>query len=858
MDFKLILKKIFPHIIAVAAMLIVASVYFYPAWEGQTLKRDDIVKSHGANREKYDFNKYESKRTLWTSSRFSGMPDFLGASYKSSNNLKKFYNIPQSMGVPTEVAFLFWYMLGFYILLVALRVNPWLAVAGSISFALSTYNLSIINVGHFKKVRTLAMIAPVLGGVLLTYKKKYLWGFIITTLFLALQIAHDHVQMSYYFLLGLVCIGLIEVYFHIKEKEWLRFAKSTAIIFAAVVLAIGPNYSKLTNLYKYNKQTIRGKSELTIGNKGVKTKFGLDRDYITQWSSGVSESMMLFIPKAKGDATGYISSDKELLRKVPAKYRNVIGNMNKYWGNQPYSGEPNYFGAVICFLFLIGLFVIKGRLKWGVFIATVLYIMLSWGGNFPLLTNFFIDYAPLYNKFRAPVSILAVAVIFVTFFAIYTVHKIIFDPKLLEGKIKVPIFKKEQKGIWVASILFLGFLVINWLLPESFNEYLSNVEKSQFNSILSQNKNPDFRNIIDALVDFRISLFRADVIRTIFLSSGTLLLLILFVKKKIKPPLLIALVSLLIVVDMWSVSDNFVNTGTFTDKNLIEEEYRLTQADKQIYGLELHSNPELKSKIEEVFITYKPKNESEKESLQIYAINRYSHYRVFNVTGATFQENNTSYAHRSVGGYHAAKLRRYQDMIEHHISKGNRQALNMLNTKYIITKDGVQRNQGALGAVWFVDSVKWADDANSEILALNEIDVSKTVVVNNNEKRMVNDFNSSEANDSIILKSYEPDYMVYESSASGNRLAVFSEVYYPGWTVLVDGEEANYFTANYVLRGMVIPKGKHQIEFIFKPDYYFASNQISMVMYYLMMAFLIFAIGWSIFSTLKTTKLKEG
>jgi len=853
---KPLLKQISPHIIAILVFIIVSSIYFAPAWDGETLQQNDIVKGRGSVSEKIRYKTYEEKETLWNNTIFSGMPEFLGAKYKGATNLMKLWKIPMRLGVPKEVGFLFWYMLGFYILLIALNVNPWLAMAGAISFGLTSYNVILINAGHFMKVRTIALIAPVLGGVLLIFKRKYIIGFALTALFLAMQVNMGHVQMSYYFLLGLICIGLTQFYYHIKQKELLIFSKALAFLLLAAVLGVGPNYAKLYNYYRYNKQTIRGKSELTIGkNETVKTTKGLDRDYINMWSSGRAESMMLFAPNTKGGASAYVKQNRDLLKKVEPRLRETIGNMNQYWGDQqPVSGGPNTAGATIIALFIIGLFVIKGPLKKGILISVILYIFLSWGEHFSAFTNLFIDYVPLYNKFRTPVSILGVGVIFITFFAFYTVSQIIKNPDLLTKESKFKWGKKPIPIYLTSGLGFILFLMVTSALPGLFNNFLNETELAMFNNAREQGNAGQIDLIVNAIEELRTSVFRAEILRTLFFSSAILLSLILFKKKKIKQNVFIAVVAMLAILDVWTIAQRYVNSDDFTKRDLIKEEYRLSDFDKQIYALEIQGNPELNNKINDAFQKFQPKTDSEKEDIQSYIINKNSFYRVYNLTQGPFQENYTANAHRSIGGYHAAKLRRYQDMIEHHIGKGNRKVLSMLNTKYIITQNGLQVNPEIAGVAWFADTIIWANNANEEILGLTNFELNQAIV-NIKDKNIISAFDKTTAGDKIELLQSEPDYIKYRSVSAGDRLALFSEIYYPDWKVLIDGNETNYFTANYILRSMMVPKGEHEIEFIFKPDYFSRSNTISTLMFYLLLATLF---GSAVFEYLRRRKLTAG
>ena len=851
MNIKPILKQLFPHLIAIAAIFAVSSAYFSPAFNGKSLRQDDIVKSLGGVRDKLEYRKYENKAILWINAKFSGMPDFISANYKSSNKLKRIYSLPKRLGFPTEVGMLIWYMLGFYILLIAFRMNPWLALAGAFAFGLTSYNLIIIEAGHFMKVRTIAFIAPTLAGVLLTFNKKYLWGFVLTTFFLAQQIAHNHIQMMYYFLLGLLCIGLVELYNHIKEKRYLDFGKAVGLLFLAALLAIGPNYSKLSNLYRYNKQSIRGKSELTVGKEHIKTRGGLDRDYINAWSSGRAESMMLFAPRVKGGASSYVKQDRELLQKADPRMRETIGNMNQYWGDQGGSGGPNTAGAVIFFLFIIGLFVIKGPIKQGILISVILFVLLSWGKYFSGFTDLFINYVPLYNKFRTPVSILAVAVIFITFFAFLTVSKIIKNPELLDKKSKIKIGKNYLPVYMAAGLGFIAFLLLNIAFPHLFNRYINDQELAMFDNYRQQAGSSQIDAILVALENLRISVFRTEFFRTLLYSAATLLALYLFKQQKIKQTVLIGIIGVLALVDVWTIGQRYVNKDDFTRQNLAEQEYLLIDVDKQIFAREVQNTPGLEQKIQEAYQKFQPKTQAEREDIQKYVIQKNTFYRVYDLTTSAFQDNRVSGSHRSIGGYSAAKLRRYQDLIENHIVKGNMQVLNMLNAKYIITQNGLQVNPEVMGPAWFVDSLVWAPTADEEIAALNNINVQKETVVNERFKNEVGEFDKSSPEDSVSLVSYEPDQLVYHTNTQGNRLLVFSEIYYPDWTVTIDGKPADYVEANYALRAMTIPGGSHEIEFTFKPSYFTQANSLSMAFYYIIMAMVVALVGYSLYREVK-------
>ncbi|MEN8122834.1 MAG: YfhO family protein [Bacteroidota bacterium] len=852
---KSILKSILPHILSILSFVIIASAYFHPAWEGKSLQGEDIVGSYGLNREKKDFQKYEDKTVLWNEAVFSGMPDLVFSRFKGASGLRKIYDWPRRMGMPREVASIMWYMIGFYILLVSLGIKPFISAGGAIAFSLSSYYIIIILAGHFMKVDTLALVPPTLAGILLCFNRKYLWGFLLTSFFLAFQINMAHIQMIYYFLISLGILGLVEFYFHLKEKKLKQFAISVAVLIGAAIMGIAPNSAKLLTYYKYNDYSIRGSSELTIGKEDVKTDKGLDKDYINAWSSGVDEAIMIIAPNVKGGSTGSIKQDRDLLKKVPRQYRETIGNFNQYWGNQPFSGGPNYLGIIFIFLFVLGAFLIPGRLKIAAIAPVILFFFLSMGGNFSAFTDLFIDYVPMYNKFRTPVSILALAAIWVGMWAIFTLYKVYSEPSLLEKRKKIFLFKKEQPVYLLVSAGFLLFLLINIALPELFNNYISNNEQNQFNSLRNQpNVGNQLDNIIAALVDFRIGIFRAELWRTFLFVAALTALLFAYAKGKLKATVVIATVLTLAVIDFWGTSRRYVSLDHFHKKgNAVKQAYQLTDTDHQIYRLEQAANPELPGKIEELKTRFKPTNAKEKERLITYATNKYNHYRIFNLARSPFNENITTNAHNSVGGYHAVKLRRYQDMIEHHIGKMNISVLNMLNTKYIINQNGLQRNPGAMGAAWFVDSVKWVDNPNDEILALNEIDVTRTAVLRTDNKDKTGETGSGTGE--IKLTEYSPDYLVYTTKTNASKLAVFSEVYFPDWEVYIDGEQSTLFPANYILRGMMVPAGEHKIEFKFNPEYYYKSNNFAQIVYYLLLLIITGAIAYEIYRN--RNKIKE-
>ncbi|WP_167604645.1 YfhO family protein [Maribellus sediminis] len=858
MNFKPILKSLVPHVLAVLAMIIVSSVYFYPAWEGKTLQGEDVVGGYGKGREARDFRKYENETVIWNGSIFSGMPEYVHANYKGASTLKKVFNIPMRLGMPREVASIFWYMLGFYILLVAVGVSPLLSAGGAIAFALGSYNIIIILAGHYMKVYTLALIPPTLAGIILIFRGKYRWGFILTSFFLAMQITMAHIQMIYYFFISLLVFGIVELFYQIKEKTLKQFSKTVLVLVVAAILGIAPNYSRLINYYLFNDQSIRGSSELTIGNEGVKTEKGLDKDYINMWSSGVDEAMMVIVPNVKGGSTASIAQDRELLNSIPRQYRQTLGSFNQYWGDQPFSGGPNYLGVVFVFLFVIGVFVIKDRLKTALLIPVILFLLLAMGGNLSFFTDLWIDYFPMYNKFRTPVSILALSAILLSFFALYSAYQISTDDDLLAKKAQVPGLKKEQPVYLVVAAGFVLFLLINIALPHLFNSYISNVEQNQIVQWQSQpNVGNQVDQLINELVAFRIGVFRADLWRALILVVLVTAAIYLLSRKKLSKQLFWGTIIVLAVFDFWGIGRRYVGIDQFHKNSLVEETYALSNNDRQIYLQEMNASPELQEKLSEYTAKFNPKNKEEEEALLTHVINKFTQYRVFNLAGSPFQENVTANAHKSIGGYHPVKLRRYQDMIEQHIGKMHMPVLNMLNAKYFITQNGVQTNPAVMGDAWFVDSVKWVDNPNDEILALNDIDVTNTAVIRTtNKDKLKSIAEGNSINGSITLDDYSPDRMSYTSSSDKNGLAVFSEVYYPDWKAYIDGKEAEIYRVNYVLRGIEIPRGDHKVEFVFHPGHYYNANLFSQYSFYILILVLLGSVLFDGYKRSKTNSSK--
>ena len=855
MNFKSLFKNIYPHLISLVVFLIIGFIYFQPVLEGKQLRKGDTINALGYKKEIMDFRKTTGEDPLWTNSMFGGMPAYqITVEYKAK--FMQYFKALLQLETPSPVRYLILYLIGFYILMISLRVNPWLAIGGAIAYAFSTYFIIIIGAGHLWKVNALAFIPPALAGILLAFRGKYLLGGLLAAFFLILEIYSNHIQMTYYFLITVLCVAAYEFYYRHKQKELKQFFTAIGVLSVAALLAIGVNISNLYNSYEYSKQTIRGKSELTLGKEHNKTS-GLDRDYATQWSYGKQETLTLLIPNAKGGAgspqegiqlISYISGKQ--IKDVDSYYQIEPLKNHHYWGNQPFTAGPVYLGASLLFLFFLGLFVVRGRLKWGLLTASILAILLSWGHNLPSLTNFFFDYIPLYNKFRVVSSILVIVELCVPILAILAVKKIIEKPDILKQKVDL---KYLKANILILPLLFTaGIALVLYLLPDTFLDFITQPENNYLAQIKSGNPNAiAYISQIQAdIINARIAMFRADALRSIAFILVAAALLIAFGKKLIKPNLLIAGIVILILADLWPVNKRFVNNDSFVPKKELKVAFNPTQADMEILQNEYSHRPELKGlalKAQQAYKKAHPRaSKVELAIVPFSVLNQHSDYRVLNTSVQTFQNGSTSYYHKSIGGYHGAKLRRYQELIDYHITKSNEKVINMLNTKYIITPDKEKGNHAnlnpdALGEAWIVPTYKLVDNPDQEIMALNDFDPAKEAVVDKRFASQLNGFvTSTDSLASIRMESYAPNHINYQFNANSEQLVVFSEIYYqPGWNAYIDGKPADHFRANFVLRAMRVPAGKHQIDFKFKPKAFYTTEKISvasMVLFFLLLA----------------------
>ena len=797
------IKKILPDLIAIALFAVLSFAYFFPAdLDGRILFQHDSSAGVGAGQEATEYYEATGERTRWTNSLFGGMPTYqIAPSYdttKPLNWVEKAYRL----FLPEYVQLTFILMLGFYILMRAFGMSAWLSALGGIIWAFSSYFFILISAGHIWKFITLAYIPPTIAGMVLVYRGKWLWGSVLTALFVALQIKSNHVQMSYYFLFVMLFMAIAYVVEAYKAKQLPRFWKATGVLVIAGLIGVATNLSNLYHTYSYSKETMRGKSELVYeGDAAQQTSSGLNRDYITQWSYGIGETWTLLVPNFKGGASVPLAANETAMKKANPLYSNIYTQLTQYFGEQPMTSGPVYVGAFVLFLFILGCFIVKGPMKWALLGATLFSILLSWGKNFMPLTDFFIDFVPMYNKFRAVSSILVIAEFTIPLLAILALKRIFDEPSVL---------KQTRNGLIVSTILTFGVALILWIWPSFMGSgFIPTQEMQMLQNALSPN---DLAPLVSNMSEMRAAMVSADALRSMVIIAIGLAILYFFIVGKLKKTYTIGAIALLCLVDMWGVNKRYLNDEQFVPNSIKRTTFVQTPADKHI--------------------------------LQDDALD----YRVLNLTGSTFNENNTSYWHKSIGGYHAAKLRRYQEMIDHHISPEIEAAyneiaqasgvmeevdgskfnvLNMLNTKYFILPAGRNgeaipiQNPYAYGNAWFVKNVSYVANANEEIETLYDINPRETAVVDKRFEETLKGVttNVTDSLASITLTSYSPNHLVYETTNENDGIAIFSEIYYPdGWQVTIDGQPATLARANYILRALHLPAGKHVVEMKFDPQ----------------------------------------
>ncbi len=791
-------RNIYINLGIILFFIVLAYAYMFPLLEGKALRMDDVEHYRGMSKELVDYREQTGEEAVWTNSMFSGMPGYLiSVNYPGNLGRKLSVFIRKTF---STASFIILYLVGFYILLSSLKINRWLCVAGAVAFAFSSYFLIIIGAGHMTKANAIAWLAPTIGGALLAFRGKPLAGGLLFAAALSMELLSGHLQITYYGIIILVILGITELVFATREKMLPLFFKALLFLFAGAVLAVGMNFSRLYTTWEYSKDTIRGATELTSDSENRTS--GLDKDYVVQWSYGIDETLTLLIPNFKGGGSqihpGIRSESFQILQQQGVQNpRQTIQAVSMYHGDQPGTSGPVYAGAIVIFLFVLGIFVVRGRMKWWLVSATLVSIVLSWGSNVMWLTGFLLDYLPLYNKFRAPSMTLVIAEFTIPLLGIIALNEI------LTGRV--------DKKIWLhgfkwAIIITGGLSLLLAVFPGISGNFTNAYDSMRF---------PDW--LMPGVVADRKNMLRTDAFRSFLFIAITAGLIYLWHIKKLRTTPLIALISVLILVDLWSVDKRYLNSDSFISKRQAEIPFPETVSDRAI----LADND--------------------------------LYYRVLPLQNP-FQDARTSYYHKNVGGYHAAKLRRYQELIEHHLQPEIQQmvasiqasstldavdsvfmelpVINMLNTRYIIydLNSAPIRNPHPLGNAWFVPDFKIVGNADDEILAMKNFNPSETAIVDQRFISHIHEVNlTKETGGKIELTEYQPNYLKYEYSASSARFTVFSDIYYnKGWNAYIDGEPVSHFRVNYVLRALIVPEGKHTIEFKFEPKSYYTGNKISL------------------------------
>ena len=792
------LKKWLPDVLAVVLFAVISFAYFFPAdIEGRILYRHDSSAGRGAGQEASEYYQRTGERTRWTNAVFGGMPTYQTApSYKSTDTLAKVEKA-YHLWLPENVWYVFAYLLGFYILLRAFDFRWYLATLGAVVWAFSSYFFIIIAAGHIWKVIALAYLPPMIAGVVLAFRGKYTWGLLVTALFSALEVLANHVQMTYYYLFIVLAMFIAFVIEGARKKQWQHVLKATGVCLAGAAIGICINMSNLYHTWEYGKESMRGKSELAKANAANQTSSGLDRDYITQWSYGIDETWTLLVPNAKGGASVPLVQNKTAMEHANNDYIGIYEQIGQYWGNQPMTAGPVYVGAFVLMLFVLGLIIVKGPLKWALLAVTILSILLSWGRNFMPFTDFFLDYIPMYAKFRTVASILVIAEFTIPLLGMLALKQWLTDDQQ-------PI-AKSLKPLFLAFALTGGVAALFALMPKLFfSEFISNSEMQAMSQIPADQLAPLLQN----LTEMRVAVFTADCWRSFWIIVMGTACMLLYKYKKLRAEWLVGLLTVLCLVDMWQVNKRYLNDEMFVSKTVREEPVQKSTAIDHI--------------------------------LQDKALD----FRVLNLATNTFNENETSFYLKSIGGYHAAKLRRYQELIDAYISKEMERTfsaiaeaqgdmtqvkgdsiypvLNMLNTKYfILPLQGGQtvpvENPYTYGNAWLVDKITYVDNANQELDMMGKIDLRHEAVADAKFKAQLGEAVAQDTLSVVRIKSYEPNQVSYEVESGKGGVIVFSEIYYPGWTATVDGVEQELGRVDYVLRALQVKPGKHEVVLSFFP-----------------------------------------
>lgn len=817
------LRSGLPFYTAILVFVMVTFAYLHPLLDGKQIEQHDIAMFKGMSKEIADFRERTGEEPLWTNSMFGGMPAWQISVVYTGNlirHVKKIINL--GMSYPASTVFM--YFFGFYILLLVMRVDPWLSIAGALAFGFSSYFFIILNAGHSSKANAIGYMAPVIAGIILAFRGKYAEGGLLTAIALALQLEANHLQITYYLLLLVVILGAFQLADAIRFKTLPGFFKALGVLIPAAIVAALTVGTNLYATWEYGKESMRGRPVLTK-NVEDQTK-GLDRSYITHWSYGIGETWSLMIPNAKGGATKAIGSDHPALDNASREFRRPLSQQNAYWGDQPGTSGPVYTGAIVVFFFVLGIFVVKGKYKWILLAGTLLSVLLSWGKNFMPFTNFFLDFVPGYDKFRAVSMTLVIADLtmpLLGFLALWEVYK---NPGLLGHR---------NKWLFMAFGLTGGLALLFYLMPTVFFNFFSQYEMEQF-ARLRQESPSDAGQInlfMQELEKVRVTIFQKDALRSFLFITLAAGLVFAYSRNKLKANWLTAGITLLVLIDMVPVDTRYLNAGDFIPRRKFENPFEANTANREI-------------------LQKQQPNE-----------------RVLDLTNSTFNDASASYFHHSIGGYHGAKLQRYQDLIEHHLqaeiaslartlndnpslaaiqeAMRNWQALNMLNTRYIIFNPNTSpiTNPYAFGDAWPVKSLVWVDHANDEIDAIENHPLNEVAIVHREFEPLLAGLSSGDSlQGSITLKLYEPNLLVYSAKLEKEAFVVFSQIWYTaGWKAYVNGQEQPLIRANYLLRGLRLPAGESTVEMRFEPKVWKIGQAISLASSGLL---ILLALGWMV------------
>ena len=819
-------KNILSIIAAIIAFAAITLVYFSPVLQGKLVKQHDIEMHKGMAQEIDNYRNVTGEQTLWTNAPFGGMPAWNISVQQKGNLTLPFYKALR-IGLPQSLSSVFISMLGFFVLLLVLDCGFWISFIGAIAYGFTSYLFIVIGAGHNAKAMAMAYMAPVIAGVLLTYKGKYLWGCILTAFALAFEIRTGHIQITYYLLLIIVILIIAELISDLKNKQLGHFLKASLGLVVAAILGILTCSTTLYGNYEFGKETTRGKPVLTR-NEANQTK-GLDRDYITQWSYGKGETWSLLIPNAKGGASAYIGKKNPALEKADRQFRDSIAQSSAYWGDQPGTSGPVYVGAIVVFLFVLGALTVKGKLKWALLIATLLSILLSWGKNFMGFTNFFLDYVPFYDKFRAVSMTLVIAEVTMPLLGFLGLAEIAKSPES---------FKQNLKKFYIALGITAGICLLFYLAPKAFFSFLSQNEAEQFAAMSKGKDGALYANFATQLEDVRVAIFRKDTLRSLLFIILAAVPIFLYGKGKLKGQIAFPILAVLVLIDMFPIDKRYLNNNNFQPKQRVKNPYTESVADKAILA---------------------------DNSLD---------FRVMDLTKDMFNDASTCYFHKSLGGYSGAKLRRYQDIITQYLGgelnqlRGTKsiqemmqvmaqlKVANMLNTKYIIYNPEAQpiSNPFAFGNAWIANGIKWVDTPNDEIDAIANTDLQHTAILNKEFAQQVGNYRLTDSIlPQIVLTEYQPNKLTYRfngvsaSSTTADYLVVFSEIWTSkGWKMYIDGQEQPLLRANYLLRAALVPSGEHEIVMEYAPKAYKTGNTVTFASSLIMILGLIGAILFTI------------